>query len=146
MKQVVGMLALLALISCSLASFSLSRMAEAVGPAAIEAAPGVIREYRRTDTLDELQQFQELERPNRPVWPFILALSMVILTMLLIQSPSILKQSNSMIRQFKRRGGGRRNSNGSASNKLPPQPPIILPPGYGREQRALPPGRAGDEW
>lgn len=141
MKQTIGVLALLAIIGCSLASFSLSRMAEAVGPAAIDAAPGVIREYRRNDTLDELQQFQELERPNRPVWPFILALAAVIGTMILIQSPSILKQANSMLRQFKRRGGGRGRSH------INQPPPIILPPGYGSDQRALPPGQqVGDEW
>ncbi|MCA9872483.1 MAG: hypothetical protein KC441_02480 [Anaerolineales bacterium] len=148
MKSLVVVLGLVALIACSVSVGIISLTAKDTIPVAAEAAPSVIREFRRTDTLDELQQFEAMERPSRPVWPFIMALALVIGVIVLLQSPSILKQFNSTLRQLKRRGGGRgRSSSGGQGQVSPPPQPIILPPNYGSDQRALPSGRTGEtEW
>ena len=136
MKQAVSGIVLLIILACSASVAMLSSAsAEVVG-----VAPQIVHELRQTDTLDELQQFEKLERPSRPVWPFVLALVVSLgLTGMALGTP-FLKQANSTLRLFKRKNGG-----GGSPHQAPPPLPIILPPGYGQQQ--LPSGERGDqEW
>ena len=130
--KIIVILALLALIVCGVSFALLSATAEVTMPALIDAAPSLIEAARRTDTLDEIQQFEELERPSRPIWPFVLAIVVVVGMFTMVAGTPFLKQANSLFRQFKRRGGGARPS------AAPPAQPIILPPNFG-QQALLPP-------
>ena len=132
MKSVIVVLALLTALACGISFVLMSSTAKTTVPALIDAAPGLIEAARRTDTLDEIQQFEELERPSRPVWPFVFVTVVVLGMMVLVLGTPFLKQTNGLVRQFKRRGGGARPS------AAPPAQPIILPPGYG-QQALLPP-------
>lgn len=141
MKQVASVLVLLSMLACSASIFVLSLTARETAPIIAESVPGAIQEYKRTDTLDELQQFQELERPYRPIWPFVLVTVVVVGVLLLVLGTPFLKQANSLLRQFKRRGGGARPS------AAPPAPPIILPPNFGQQALLPPPnGDEVDQW
>jgi hypothetical protein len=138
MKQVISVLLFATLLACAVGFVLLSAAVDTAVPTMLDAAPGIVEEIRRTDTLDEIQQFEELERPSRPVWPFVLAIVVVVGMFTMVAGTPFLKQANSLLRQFKRRGGGAR-----PSTAPPAQPPIVLPPGYG--QQALLPPPSGDE-
>lgn len=141
MSKVLGIVALVGFVACSLATLTLSAAVRESAPAVVDAAPAMIQELRRTDTLDELQQFEKLERPSRPVWPFVLALVVSVGLTVIVAGTPFLKQANSTLRLFKRKGGG-----GGSPHQAPPPLPIILPPGYGQQQQ-LPSGERGDqEW
>jgi len=139
MKKGIGVLVLLVILMCSAAAFSLSLTARDTLPTAVEAAPALMREYRRTDTLDELQEFYELENPPRPIWAWILVAVVAVVAMLLIGGTPFLKQFNSSLRLFKRRGSG-----SSAGGRPSATPTIVLPPDFGRP--ALPPPQEEEQW
>lgn len=141
MSKVLGIIALVGFVACSLATLTLSAAVRESAPSVVGAAPAMIQELRRTDTLDELQQFDELERPSRPVWPFVLALVVSVGLTVIIAGTPFLKQANSTLRMFKKRGG---SANGRAHQPAPS--PIILPPGYGQQPLLPPGGEGGSEW
>jgi hypothetical protein len=140
-RNILIILVLATLMACSLSILVMSSAMSTAVPTIAENAPAVVREFRHTDTLDELQEFAALERPSRPVWPFILFLVITLLLFGMVVGAPFLKQTNSLVRQFKRRGHGR-----ATHRPTPPSNPIILPPGYGQPQ--LPPAaqREESEW
>lgn len=140
MSKVLGIVALVGFVACSLATLTLSAAVRESAPAVVDAAPAMIQELRRTDTLDELQQFEKLERPSRPVWPFVLALVVSVGLTVIVAGTPFLKQANSTLRLFKRKGGG------NGRTPQPPSSPIILPPGYGHQPLLPPGGEGGSEW
>ncbi|MBK8989527.1 MAG: hypothetical protein IPM39_26300 [Chloroflexi bacterium] len=138
MKNILPLLLAAAFLACALAFLALSTAVRETTPAVVEQSPALIREFRHTDTLDELQQLRELERPSRSLWPFILFLVVIVLLFGMVVGTPFLKQANSLLRQVKRRGGG----NGRRAPHPADQPtnnPIILPPNYGYGPPQLPP-------
>lgn len=141
MKQAVSVIVLLIILACSASVTMLSSASSEVAG----VAPQIVRELRQTDTLDELQQFEKLERPSPPIWPFVLALAVSVGITLLILGTPFLKQLNSFTRQLKRARGGRGRSN----QPLPPASyPITLPPNFDDQpdQRRLPPPSGDSQW
>lgn len=151
MSKLISLLAVAAFLACALAALSLSTAVRETAPAVVEQAPALIREYRHTDTLDELQQLRELERPSRPLWPFIFFLIVIILLFGMVVGTPFLKQTNSLLRQFKRRGRGHgRRAPHPIDDSIGNGRPIILPPGYGVPQLpppdSHPPATEDAEW
>ena len=138
MKNILLLLLVAALLACALAFLALSMAVRETAPVVVEQAPSLIHEYRRTDTLDELQQLREIERPSRPIWPFIFFLIATLLLFGLVVGTPFLKQANSLLRQVKRRGGGHGRRAPHPADQ-PTNSPIILPPGYGYGPPQLPP-------
>ncbi|MCB0057418.1 MAG: hypothetical protein KDE45_10340 [Caldilineaceae bacterium] len=140
MSKLISLLTVAAFLACALAFLTLSTAVRETAPAVVEQAPALIREYRHTDTLDELQQLRAQERPSRPLWPFIFFLIVIILLFGMVVGTPFLKQTNSLLRQFKRRGRGHgRRAPYPADDSASSGRPIILPPTYSYGPPQLPP-------